>query len=172
MRLTAAVYRALHPRWAFEPLSGKGAALFGGRFNPKGTEALYTSLRLETAWLEAQQGFAFKAQPMTVCGYETDCEDIADLTDPSERARLGVHAAELSCAWEDLAARRLMPPSWAVASRLMAGGVAGILVPSFAPGATAHDVNAVFWRWSDAPPHIVRVIDHHGRLPKDDRSWG
>jgi RES domain-containing protein len=145
--------------------------LFGGRFNPKGTEALYTSLRMETAWLEAQQGFAFKAQPMTICAYETDCADIADLTDPDERTRLRLEWADLACAWEDLAARKLTPPSWAVAERLRAGGIAGILAPSFAPGAAVHDVNAVFWRWSNAPPHMVRVVDHHGRLPKDDHSW-
>jgi RES domain-containing protein len=35
-------------------------ARHGGRFNPLGTPALYTALRPETAWLEAQQGFAFK----------------------------------------------------------------------------------------------------------------
>lgn len=46
-----------------------------------GVPALYTSLRLETAWLEAQQGLPFKAQPMTLCDYGVDCEDIADLTD-------------------------------------------------------------------------------------------
>ena len=171
MRLTVPVYRALHPRWAFAPQSGKGAALFGGRFNAKGTEALYTSLRIETAWLEAQQGFAFKAQPMTICAYETDCADIVDLTDSTERMRLGVQAADLARAWEDLAAKRLMPPSWTVAARLIEDGVAGVLVPSFAPGATARDINAVFWRWSDVPPHMIRVIDHHGRLPRDDRSW-
>jgi RES domain-containing protein len=27
--------------------------------------ALYTSRRMETAWREAQQGFPFKAQPLT-----------------------------------------------------------------------------------------------------------
>jgi RES domain-containing protein len=162
LRLTVPVYRALHPRWVFAPRSGKGAALFGGRFNPKETEALYTSLRIETAWLEAQQGLAFKAQPMTICTYETDCADIADLTDPSERMRLGVQAADLVCAWEDLAAKRLLPPSWTVAARLIGDGIAGVLVPSSSPGAMARDVNAVFWRWSDAPPHMVRVIDHHG----------
>ena len=43
-------------------------------------------MRFETAWLEAQQGFPFKAQPMTLCGYSVDCEDLADLTDAPFRA--------------------------------------------------------------------------------------
>lgn len=172
MRLSGEVYRAHHPRWAFEPTSGAGAALHGGRFNPKGTAALYTSRRLETAWREAQQGFPFKAgQPMTICSYRVDCQDIVDLTDAGERGRLGVVDADLACAWEDLALRGQLPPSWMLARRLMASGTAGIIVPSFAPGANAADVNVVFWRWADAGPHTVRVIDDTGRLPRDDSSW-
>jgi RES domain-containing protein len=59
-----------------------------------------------------------------------------------------------------------------LARRLVKEGAAGILVPSYAPGAVANtDLNAVFWRWSTAPPHYVRVVDDAGRLPKDDSSW-
>lgn len=171
MRLVGEVYRAHHPRWAYRPTSGHGAALHGGRFNPRGVEALYASRRLETAWLEAQQGFPFKAQPMTICAYEVDCEDVVDLTDGRERRRWRIGDADLSCPWEDLAARGQTPPSWTLANRMIAEGRAGILVPSFAPGAGPGDVNAVFWRWSDAPPHQVRVVDDTGRLPRDDASW-
>lgn len=165
------VFRAHNPRWAFAAESGKGAALHGGRFNPKGVDALYTSLRVQTAWLEAQQAFPFKGQPMTVCEYEVDCEQVVDLTDPTERNRLGVELTDLSCPWEDLADRGLMPPSWALAGRLMASEVAGVIVPSFAAGATRQDINAVFWRWTSDLPHKVAVIDDLGRLPKDDASW-
>jgi len=126
--------------------------------------ALYTALRFETAWLEAQQGFARKAQPMTLCAYEVDCADMLDLADPAIRAAHGVEHGALACAWEDLADRGVVPPSWALARRLMAAGVAGILVPSFATGATSRDVNAVFWRWGDSLPHRLRVIDDHARL--------
>jgi RES domain-containing protein len=70
VRFRAVVWRAHHPRWAFKPASGQGAALHGGRFNRVGVPALYASLRFETAWLEAQQAFPFKAQPMTLCGYQ------------------------------------------------------------------------------------------------------
>lgn len=171
MRLARLVFRAHHPRWVFQPASGKGAALHGGRFNPRGMEALYTSLRLETAWLEAQQAFPFKAQPMTIVACLADCEDIVDLTDAETRLQLGIGPADLSCAWEDLTDQGMEPPSWALARRLHAGGHAGILVPSFAPGAGTDDVNAVFWRWSDMPPHRLRVVDDAGRLPGSDRSW-
>ncbi len=171
MRLRAIVWRAHHPRWAFDPASGEGAARRGGRFNRVGTPALYTSLRFETAWTEAQQAFPFKAQPMTLVGYEVDCEDIADLTDAATLAALGADPAALACPWEYLAAKGETPPSWELADRLIAAGQAGILAPSFAPGATDADVNAILWRWSPSPPHQVKVVDDAGRLPKDDASW-
>jgi RES domain-containing protein len=136
-----------------------------------GVEALYTSRRLQTAWLEAQQGFPYKAQPMTLCGYDVDCEDILDLTDDGVRAAHQVTLDDLGCAWKDLTTRKIEPPSWAMMRRLEAGGVAGIIVPSFALGATALDVNVIFWTWDVAPPHRVQVIDDAGRLPRDMSSW-
>jgi RES domain-containing protein len=45
------------------------------------------------------------------------------------------------------------------------------MAPSFAPGAGSADRNVVFWRWSDTPPHKVKVIDDEARLPRDGRSW-
>jgi RES domain-containing protein len=165
------VYRAHHPRWAFAPDSGEGAARFGGRFNPVGMPALYTALRLQGAWTEAQQAFPFKAQPMTMVAYQVDCADMVDLTDPVVLATWGIAGADLACAWEDMADRGIEPPSWALAKRLLAVGCAGILAPSFAAGAQKGDVNAIFWRWSPDPPHQVRGVDDLARLPRDDTSW-
>ena len=107
------MYRAHNPRWSFAPHSGDGAARYGGRFNPVGVPTLYTSRRMETAWLEAQQGFPFKAQPLTICAYEVDCTDIADLSEENGRREFGVVMADLTCAWEDLADRRIEPPQLA-----------------------------------------------------------
>ena len=171
MRLKGFVYRAHNPKWAFAANSGDGAAVTGGRFNPVGMQALYTSLRFETAWLEAQQGFPFKAQPMTLCAYEVDCQDVLDLTDAAVLAGQGISPADLGCAWKDLSARGITPPSWAMTQRLAGAGTAGIIVPSFASGAGAGDVNVVFWHWAADPPHRVRVIDDGGRLPRDAISW-
>lgn len=171
MKLTGFVYRAHNPRWAFAPDSGQGAASAGGRFNPVGMPALYTSLRFETAWLEAQQAFPFKAQPMTLCAYEVDCEDVLDLTDAATLAANGINPADLACPWKDFSTRGIKPPSWEIAERLVAAGTAGAIVPSFAKGAVAADMNVVFWDWAPDPPHQVRVVDDSGRLPKDASSW-
>lgn len=68
------VYRAHNPRWAYAPTSGEGAARHGGRFNPRDVPALYAALDPKTAWMEAQQGMPFKAQPLTLVGYRVDCD--------------------------------------------------------------------------------------------------
>lgn len=165
------MYRAHHPGWAFAPESGEGAERHGGRFNPRGIPALYTSLRLQTAWLEAQQSFAFKAQPMTLVAYQVECADVIDLTDPAVRGQADTPEIVLACPWRDFADRRKEPRSWALARRLIAAGCAAALVPSFAIGAGPGDLNAVFWRWGGAPPHRVTPIDEFGRLPRDRLSW-
>jgi RES domain-containing protein len=133
--------------------------------------ALYTARRFETAWLEAQQAFPFKAQPMTLCAYEVDCEDVLDLTNTDTLAAHGIAPTDLSCPWKDLSTRGIRPPSWEIAERLSANKTAGVIVRSFAKGAVATDVNVVFWDWAANPPRQVRVIDDERRLPRDARSW-
>lgn len=170
-RYRGLAYRAHHPRWSFAPTSGEGAKRHGGRFNRPGREAFYCSIRPETAWIEAQQGFPFKPQPLLLCAYDVDCADLVDLTDAMVREALGPTLLELGCAWEDLADRGRVPPTWALAERLIADSCAGIRVRSFAPGARSSDHNLVFWDWSEAPPRQLRLIDDEARLPRDDRSW-
>ena len=157
--------------WAYTPLSGEGALKYGGRFNRRGKNTLYTSLDPTTAWMEAQQGFPFKPQPMTLVAYQVDCADVADLTDPKVQHITESSPAELGCAWEDLADKKREPPTWLLADRLQAQGVAGLLVRSFAPGCTENNVNLVLWQWSNAIPHSVQVIDDLNRLPKTPESW-
>jgi RES domain-containing protein len=171
VRLTTTVYRAHHPRWSWSPESGEGARLYGGRFNRIGRSALYTSLQSKTALLESQQGLPRKAQPITLCAYDVDCDDVLDLTDPAVRDALGIDPELLRTAWALALAEGRTPATWTLAERLIEDGAAGALAPSFAPGTDARDLNVVFWRWSRTRPHRVRVIDDQGRLPRDDSSW-
>ena len=126
---------------------------------------------MKTALLEAQQGSSYKFQPLTLCTYEVHCTDMLDLASDEVRQQMDIGLAALACPWGDMADRGQEPPSWTLASRLLAQGIAGIRVPSFARGAGPDDINLVFWSWSDKPPHKVTVIDDEGRLPKDDSSW-
>ena len=58
-----------------------------------------------------------------------------------------------------------------MAERLKGQGFAGLLTPSFAPGATAADHNLVLWQWGPNLPTQVRVHDPDAKLPKDQTPW-
>ena len=99
MRFSGCAFRAHDPRWSFSPLSGQGAAITGGRFNLKHQAALYLALDPMTAILEVTQGFSSRLHPLTLCEYDVDCEDIADLCDADAREALGISFDDMACAW-------------------------------------------------------------------------
>lgn len=171
MRWQGTCYRAHDPRWAWAPMSGDGAAAKGGRFNPVGVPALYLALTLEGMLLEMGHGFGHRFDPLTICAYLVDVDDVIDLRTDAGRSAAGVDLSVMGCAWAYEVASGRTPPSWDVARALMATGAAGILTPSFATGARADMANLVLWQWGSTPPHRVEVVDPEGRLPRDPSSW-
>lgn len=171
MRFRGRCYRGHDPAWSFSPLSGEGAATRGGRFNRKGEPALYLSLDVITAVGECTQGLTQRLQPLTMCEYDVDCENIADLRAKSGRSRHRVKLADLACPWLTFQLAGKRAPSWAIAEKLKKAGYAGIIVPSFVPGATEASNNLVLWKWGPALPHRVDVYDPSGRLPRNQLSW-
>jgi RES domain-containing protein len=171
LRFKGECFRAHDPAWSWSPLSGAGAALKGRRFNWPGLEALYLSLGFNTVFREVSGGFAHRLTPYVLCSYDVDCEDIADLRTEAGRAGFGISLDDLACAWGDALIVGREPASWLVVRRLLAEGHVGVLVPSFANGATADDQNLVLWRWGPDLPHKVMAYDPTGRLPKDQLSW-
>ena len=170
MRFVGTGYRGHDPKWAFAPLSGEGAAVYGARFNPKGVPALYLATSPEGAFLETTQGFAFRFKPLTLVSYDVDCTDIVDLSNESGRKEVGIDLAILACAWAEAVFEGKRPASWTVYERLHQTA-AGILVPSFAYGATPEMTNLVLWDWHEAAPHTVTVFDPDHRLPRNQASW-
>lgn len=168
MRFTGICYRAQDPVWSFKPVSGDGAALRGARFNPKGVPALYLALSIIGAVKEANQGLAHRIDPCVLCSYDVDCADIVDLRTEAGRDAAGVRFEDMSCGWMDYLARGERPPSWRICDRTCRDS-AGILVPSFAPGAVESDHNLVLWRWGEAA-HKIAVIDPQQRLPRNQAS--
>lgn len=166
IRFNGVVFRAHNPKWAFKPDSGEGAARVGGRFNPKGVPALYTSLTQIGALLEAQQGFSLKAQPNLICAYQVNTHSVADLTDQKTLIYFDIDLKKLSCAW----LMEKNPYTHQVMNQLVKRGVSAVIVPSFAKGAESIK-NLVFWKWSNRQPYQVEVIDDYNRLPKNQNSW-
>jgi len=152
-------------------MSGDGAAIRGGRFNPQGVPALYLALEIVTAIKEVSHGFARRIDPLVLCSYEVDCDGIVDLRSDEGRRSVGVSLDDMACGWMDLATRGRRPPSWAICDQFSQEGAAGILVPSFASGADDRDANLVLWTWNRELPHRVDVFDPSGRLPKNQLSW-
>jgi len=157
--------------WSYDPLSGNGAKKHGGRFNRPGCAALYLSLDPTTAWMEAQQGFPFKPQPMTLVAYEFNCASIADCNDETLLNNMGFSIHDLGCAWENMASKQMEPPTWVLADNLRKLDIAGIVVRSFASGCTVKNQNLILWNWSASGPNTIQIIDDFGRLPKSTDSW-
>jgi RES domain-containing protein len=152
-------------------MSGAGAAIRGARFNPKGVPALYLGLSIMTAIKEISQGLPHRLDPTVLCSYDVDCDDIMDLTTVQGRAAAAIADEDMSCAWATALANGDRPASWSIHDYLIPRGVAGIVVPSYAPGTDADDRNLVLWDWGPALPHMVEVFDPSGRLPRDQLSW-
>lgn len=162
MRYAGPLYRAINPLYAREPLSGRGAALYGGRFNPRGVPALYCALAVMTALREANQAGAL--QPVTLVGYDADIEGIFDSRDADALLRYGLAPENLADpGWRVAMRKSGEAPSQTFARRLIADGFSGLLVRSFAPGTGANDLNLVLWRWG-APHYRLDVIDDENRL--------
>lgn len=163
MHYRGLLYRALNPIWAREPLSGEGARRFGGRFNPKGTPALYTALSIMTAIREANQ--IGTLQPTTLVAYQADLEPIFDATDTNALHRYGLDTADLAADdWRIRMREDGKAPSQIFAEQLIADGYAGMQVRSFAKGATDADTNIVLWTWGNKLPARLTLVDDGGRL--------
>ena len=165
MHYQGRLYRALNPIYAREPLSGRGAQLYGGRFNPKGMPALYTSLTIMTALKEANQ--VGKLQPTTLVPYEADIESVFDCRDDAALRALGMDAAVLAeTTWRDQMKIAGEARTQTFARQLFADGFCGLLVKSFAPGAKDDDLNIILWRWGSVAPGRVTLIDDEYRLSR------
>jgi len=157
------LYRALNPVHAREPLSGRGAQLHGGRFNAKGTPALYTSLTVMTALREANQ--VGSLQPTTLVSYDAEIERVFDTRDAAALAAEGMDADALADGgWRDQMRTLGEARTQAFARRLAEAGYQGLLVRSFARGAGADDLNLVLLAWGAEPPARLTLIDDEKRL--------
>ncbi|SEH97866.1 RES domain-containing protein [Rhizobium tibeticum] len=163
MRYEGKLYRALNPIYARHPFSGRGAELYGGRFNTKGMPALYTSLSVMTALREANQ--VGNLQPTTLVSYDAAFESVYDSRDEDSLQAKGMDAAAISDpTWRDQMKASGEARTQDFARRLAAGGYHGLLVRSFAPGATGEDLNLVLWEWGERAPARLILIDDENRL--------
>jgi len=146
-------------------MSGRGAQLYGGRFNSKGTPALYMSLSVMTALREANQ--AGSLQPTTLVSYDADIERVFDCRDEAALLAEGMTMPMLAgSTWRDQMKASGEADTQAFARRLAAAGYHGVLVRSFAQGATDNDLNLVLWQWGTSAACRLTLIDDENRLSR------
>lgn len=159
MHFAGLLYRAHNPAWSRRPLSGEGAARFGGRFNRIGRPALYTSLAPETALREANQ--VGTLQPTTLVAYRADVGPLLDGRDTAALTPFHIRPEHLADpSWRDRMLSGKPVPTQELAEAAIAHGYAGIIVPSYARGAPADALNLVLWDWEAR----LRLVDDDDRL--------
>jgi RES domain-containing protein len=165
VRFAGRLYRAINPIYARDPLSGRGAQIYGGRFNPRGVAALYTSLSVTTAVREANQ--VGSLQPTVLVSYEADIASVFDSRDSTLMTAYGVDDATLGDpSWREQMRSGGVATTQVFAQTAARAGYSALLVRSFAAGATVDDLNLVLWQWGDDSPHKLRLIDDEGRLAR------
>lgn len=163
---TLTLWRAFVPQWAFAPLSGEGAARFGGRWNPVGAPTIYAARELSTAWAEYNQGFV--QHPALIVQLDLKDAALADLTDPTVLSGLAVDDDIHLCEWRMRLDQGKVPQTHQLRRRLLADNFDGVIYPSFmSPGGTC----VALWRWNEKDAPRLDVVDPDGRLPKTPASW-
>ena len=161
-RYKGPLYRALNPVYARNPLSGRGAQLYGGRFNPKGRPTLYTSLDPSTALREANQ--VGSLQPTVLVSYRADLGPVFDTRDANALESYDVSAEVLSnSGWRAAMLNGQTVPTQDFAENLIDEGYCGLLVRSFASGTTPTNLNVILWRWT-GQTCTLEVVDDEDRL--------
>lgn len=166
MRYQGIAYRAHDDQWAWAATPGEGARRCGGRFNARGTNALYLSLSPLTALLES--GPLGHLRPTVVLAiYQVNVERIFDALDPEACEAERVTKLELDCpTWKEDMLERGLSDSQALANRLIATGYAGMRVRSYIENATPDHVNLVLWDWGDEDSGQLALLDDKLYLPK------
>lgn len=147
----ARTYRVVPPRWAHAPLSGEGARLHGGRFNPPGIPAFYSALDPHTAYAEYTQ--ALYDRPGLLCSFDIKGAVVIDLTTPDGLATAELTPTDLRQRWFGCSDA----PSQLAAARLQGKAIHGLIYAS-----QQHESgrNLVLWRWNGPP--VVNLVDRLG----------
>ena len=161
-------YRMHKPRWSSTPLSGAGAARYGGRANRPGIAALYLSLETDTAIREYQQTSSL-LPPGTLVSYRVSLRRVVDFSAGFDSSVWAPLWEQFTQDWRHLwFDKRIEPAGWALGDDVRAAGAAAIL---FSSAVVAGGGNLVLY-----PDHFdeedrVEVFDPQKDLPRDQQSW-
>ncbi|VWC82150.1 RES domain-containing protein [Burkholderia lata] len=162
-------YRAHAPKWAFQPISGAGAALNGGRLNRPGVDAFYVSLDLRTA-CDEYKGISPILPPATLVEYTLDLGPVVDFSG-GYTAEWEPIWSELYCDWKALALNDIEPPSWVIGDIVRQLGIKGILFRSAVSTAPTAFNLVLYLDNLAVETDVLRAHAPAGTLPQDQSSW-
>lgn len=133
--------RSIVPRFATELdlITGEGARIHGGRWNPPGVASVYASESPETAMAEALATVRYYCLPVHAfaprcfVSMSFDLERVLDLTDGETRRRIAYSRRRMvDTDWRAQMAAGIMPLTQLVGRAAAESGLDGLLVPSAA----------------------------------------
>lgn len=129
-RFCAVGFRMLTPKWAFAPTSGAGAALYGGRANRRGIDAVYVSTNAQTAIAEYQQ-LSPLMPPGTLVSFEISVGAIVDFAGSYRPDGWDPLWNDFYNDWRNLwFDKKIEPPTWILGDMAIAAAAKGILFRS------------------------------------------
>lgn len=159
-------YRVHDPKWAYDPISGRGAGVHGGRANRPGVDALYLSMELETAIAEYKQLDAL-LPPALIVSYQISVSRIVDFRG-GFNPLWDVLWQDFYCDWRKMIfSQGIQPPSWSIGDMVLAEQARGIIFKSLMTGGT----NLVLYSNALTAIDSIAVHDPNHALPKNQDSW-
>jgi RES domain-containing protein len=114
-----------------DPLSTEGARLFGGRFNPVGTSALYLAgsptLAVAEALQLAEMFSVVSFNPRLLISIDVELSEVLDLTSAKNVGLLGLTETDLLAEWRDSSTASATQH---IGAQAQDSGVEAILFPS------------------------------------------
>src|SRR3546814_16643506 len=111
-----------------------------------------------TAVSECTQGFSHRLQPLTMCEYDVECAEVADLRDEKGRKRHGVDLLDLACGWLTCLRDLREAPSWLVADTLRNEDFYVIILPILTTVVPASLTTLLLFLWGPVLPHLSPML--------------
>lgn len=167
-RFDAVGFRMLTPKWAHAPTSGAGAALYGGRVNRPGIDAVYVSTDAQTAIAEYQQ-LSPLMPPGTLVSFEISIGPIIDFTGGYSPDGWDPLWNDFSNDWRNLwFDKKIEPASWILGDMALTAAAKGIL---FRSNVRTDGINLVLYPSALTTGDILKTYDPAHALPKNAASW-
>ncbi len=142
-----------------------------GRFHRAGERALYLSPSPDAAAIAVGEHVRPGDGPRKIVAMELKDAHLLDLLDEKACALFGVAYADAASPWDRVLESGKTPPSWSVADRLRARGVAGLIDPSRrAPGAGLWRITLFNWNGAIGPRVSVLGKPKTIAIPPDYRG--